>query len=148
MHAAQKKIIFNVTARHGRPLPKLTLGLNNSASIRAVTNRVEPWARNQCIWEPWIDSSYFESYPEMFGLPKLVKIIFGLGKIGQVKNWFFHLNSSHGWSLMHAAQKKIFFNVTARHGWPLPKLTLGLNNSTSIRAVTNRVEPWPRNQCI
>jgi hypothetical protein len=66
------------------------------------------------------------------------------GKIGQVKNKFFQLNSSYGWSLMHTAQKNIFSNVTARHGWPLPKSILGLNNSASIRAVTSRGEPCPK----
>jgi hypothetical protein len=71
-------------------------------------------------------------------------MIFGQG------NWpsqklIFQLNSSHGWCLMHTAQKNIFSNVTARHGWPLPKSILGLNNSASIRAVTSRGEPCPKN---
>jgi hypothetical protein len=72
---------------------------------------------------------------------------FWAGRIGQGKNLFFQLNSSHGWSLMHTAQKNIVFNVTTCHGWFLPKWILGLNNAASIRTVTSRGEPCPKKQC-
>jgi hypothetical protein len=49
MHTDQKNIFFNVTARHGWPLPKSILVLNNSASIRAVTSRGEPCPRKHWI---------------------------------------------------------------------------------------------------
>jgi hypothetical protein len=46
MHTAQKNMFSNVTARHGWPLPKSILGLNNAASTRAVTSRGEPCPKN------------------------------------------------------------------------------------------------------
>jgi hypothetical protein len=61
------------------------------------------------------------------------------GKIGQVKNYFFQLNSSHGWSLMHTAQKNIFFNITARHGWHLPKSNL---RAEKLGIDLSRDKPW------
>jgi hypothetical protein len=84
----------------------------------------------------------------LFSLAEPFQNDFWAGKIGQVKNLFFQLNSSHCWSLMHTAQKNRVFNVTARHGWPLPKSILGLNNAASIRTVTSLGEPCPKKQCI
>jgi hypothetical protein len=84
----------------------------------------------------------------LFCLAEPCQIDFWAGRIGQVKNLFIQLNSSHGWILMQRAQKNMFSNVTARHGWPLPKWILGLNNAASIRTVTSRGEPFPKKQCI
>jgi hypothetical protein len=84
----------------------------------------------------------------LFCLAEPCQIDFWAGRIGQVKNLFIQLNSSHGWILMHRAQKNRVFNVTARHGWPLPKSILGLNKAASIRTVTSLGEPCPKKQCI
>jgi hypothetical protein len=74
----------------------------------------------------------------LFCLAEPCQIDFWAGRIGQVKNLFIQLNSSHGWILMHTAQKNIVFNVTTCHGWFLPNWILGLNKAASIRAVTSR----------